>query len=186
LDRIAKKLEFMERRLTLLEHEVARLKAPSTAVEPPAVSLEPIIKLSCDSPGVVISTCYQVERSVRGEKFVWVGNDGPIQIVLPIVPHDALTCRLFIWPHPKVDIANLRLNVNDLPCDHEISRLAGGLFQISMRIAMSAASKINIAIFGVTSVRPGDDGVSADSRLLAFEFFGAEGVFDVPNMPEDV
>jgi hypothetical protein len=192
LDRIAKKLEFMERRLTLLEHEIARLKAPLPAVEPltappaapPVAPHEPVIKLSCDSPGVIISTCYRVEHSAQGEKFVWVGNNGPIQIVLPIIPHEALTCRLFIWPHPNVDIANLRLTVNDLPCDHEISRIAGGLSQISMHVAMSAASKINITIFGVTSVRPCDDGVSADSRLLAFEFFGAEGVFDSPNMLE--
>ncbi len=186
MDLIAKKLEFMERRLTLLEHEVARLtgsaKAEAVSSDPP----EPVVRIACDEPGLLISRGYQVERDELGSKFVWVGNEGPIQIVLPVIPREQLTCHLFVWPHPQVDLSRLRLTINDLPCDHEVSIVENGVSRISAPVNSPGASKINIGMAGVTSVRPCDISDLADDRFLAFEFFGAEVVFGDATTEEGV
>ena len=121
----------------------------------------------------------------HGAKFVWVGNDGPIQMMLPVVLHEPLTCSLFVWPHPRVDFSSLRLIVNGVPCDHESDMIENGVVRISFRVNAIGAPKIDIKMEGLTSVRPCDIGDFVDERFLAFEFFGAEAVFDSASAKED-
>lgn len=185
LDNWDEKLAFLERRLTLLEHAVARLSgapAPAFAATTPIAVLPTAPPrnrtLECDDPGLIIHNGYKAERDPRGQKYVWVGAPGPIQMILPVAPVPSLICRLHIWTHPRIDFSALQLQVNDRPCAFDFTESETHIWRLSFGGMASGAANIHLVMRGVSSFRPVDAGESADVRWLAFQLFGVDLIYD--------
>ena len=172
MDDFAQKLAFLEARLTLLERLVAG-KSESPSLPEDMLPAGESIKIACDAPGLVISQNYANEHDESNRKFCWIGNDGPIQIVIPVVPIRRFRCCLKLVPHPKVDIRQMRVIANDVAADCEV-RHVDELAEINFDVASNGARRINVLLNNLISVRPSDHGENDDQRLLAARFFGAE------------
>jgi hypothetical protein len=175
LDELSAKVAFIEARLTLLERQFSRLisASPYQGQKP----TEPIV-LSCSQPGLMISRMYPEEKDGTGRVYCWVGNEGPVQFVLPIRPFHPLTCTLHIQPHPNVDLSALAILVNDEEQLPRITHPNKHITDVSFAVPTSGASCLSVILLGVTSIRPSDFGENTDNRLLAARFFGATVTFD--------
>ncbi len=175
----ANKYALLEARLTLLERKMAQLMAESR-VSASALEVQPPkdVYFECNTPGLIISKMHPPEWDpVRAMQFCWVGNEGPLQFVLPVKPIKPSICRLTLGPHPAVDMRPMRVIVNDEIVAAE-SVMTAGILEVTVRIKASAASVISIVLAGVTSIRPSDKGENNDNRLLAARFFGAHVAFE--------
>jgi hypothetical protein len=169
------RLAFLERRLTLLEREVASLqsaKAKKTRAERP-IELPRRVTIGCDAPGLIASRAYPVEQNSDGP-YCWLGAEGPVQLVLPAAPVRPLHCRLIVAPHPAIDMSGLEFTVNDKPVRCGIENNDAGTTAILFAMEASTASHIEIVFGGIQSIRPRDLGENDDPRLLAFRFYSAE------------
>jgi len=174
LDDVSAKLAFIEARVALLERKLGHmLGAAEIGEEKP----EGPIEFACNAPGVVITKTYPVEKDEAGVEFCWVGNDGPIQIVLPVRPSHALTCTLRLRPHPSVNFDDMVVWANDVEQPVELAHPNPRLMEVSFPVSAGFAPNVSIKILRVTSVRPSDFGESADSRYLAARFLGATVLF---------
>lgn len=172
------KIAFLEARLTLLERRLNQLEAEraSAAASPDEGVPEPI-SIACNDPGLMIFRNYPIERTKDDVEFCWIGNDGPIQLVLPVRPVRPLKCRLRLQPHPAVDFSKLTIGVNDLPPTEAAVSLDGKMTEVCFDAPASASPVLNVLLSGVNSVRPVDLGQNSDIRLLAARFFGADITF---------
>jgi hypothetical protein len=125
----------------------------------------------------MIFRMYPVEHDNRGNEFCWIGNDGPIQFVLPVRPVRQMTCRLHFKPHPKVGFSEASVIVNDARQETTIVPSRDDTIEVAFGVPATSAVIINILLTGVSSVRPADLGENDDMRLLAARFFGAEIVY---------
>jgi hypothetical protein len=170
------RLAFLERRLTLLERELASLQSARTrnaTTEPPLEAPARIV-IPCDAPGLIASRAYPVEQGGSNWPYCWLGAEGPVQLVLPAAPARPLRCRLIVAPHSAIDMSDLEFTVNDKPVRCGILNNDAGMKVIIFTMEASAASHIEIVFAGIQSIRPRDLGENDDSRLLAFRFYGAE------------
>lgn len=110
LDDVSAKLASFEARLMLLERKFSHLAAAAGFAEKQPVG--PIV-FSCNDPRLLISQIHPTEQDEDGTDFCWVGNEGPIQFVLPVKPSRPLTCMLRLLPYPSVSFAGLVIQVND-------------------------------------------------------------------------
>ena len=175
LDDISAKLALFEARLTLLERKFSHLAAAGEIVEEQPVG--PVV-FSCNDPSLLISQVHPTEQDEDGTNFCWVGNEGPIQFVLPVKPSRPLTCVLRLLPYPSVSFAGMVIQVNDEVQPVEITHpTQQRMMEVSFPVTPSDAPNLNILLLGVESVRPSDFGENADTRHLAARFFGAAVVF---------
>jgi hypothetical protein len=175
---LPRKVAFLEARLTLLERRLSEVEArlPSTVILQDDVVPDPI-HIACTEPGLMIYRNYPVETDPQGRQFCWVGNDGPIQLVLPVRPSRPITCRLHFQAHPVVDFSKAAINVNDCQAAEMRATQNGNLFELCFDVPPSAAPNLNIMLLGVASVTPADIGQNTDIRKLAAKFFGADILF---------
>ncbi len=172
------KVAFLEARLTLLERRLNQLEAERASPAAPSnVGAPEPISIACNDPGLMIFRNYPIERTKDGVEFCWIGNDGPIQLVLPVRPVRPLKCRLRLQPHPAVDLSRLMIGVNDQPPTEAVVSLNENVTEVCFDAPASAAPILNVLLSGVNSVRPVDLGQNPDIRLLAARFFGAEITF---------
>jgi hypothetical protein len=174
LDELSAKVAFIEARLTLLERKFARMVNAAEITEPKPAGP---VNIPCDAPGMLISRMYDVELDEEGTAFCWVGNEGPIQFVLPLRPTHALTCTLHIQPHPSVDFTRLSIRVNDDEQPITKAYPTSRMLDVSFPVPSSGAPNLSILLLGVDSRRPSDVGENLDKRLLAARFFGATVVY---------
>ncbi len=132
-----------------------------------------MVQLACDDPGILYSRAYHIEVNEQGRKYCWLGNDGPIQIVLPVAPSGPAQCALLIFCHPQVPIDRLRLIANDVERAAIITSPKQGVVVITFDVPESHASQLDVWLHNIPSVRPGDLGEGSDERLLAVGFYGA-------------
>jgi hypothetical protein len=170
------RLAFLERRLTLMEREVASLQSARTKNTTAERHLEAParIVIPCDAPGLIASRAYPVEHGGSNWPYCWLGAEGPVQLVLPAAPVRPLRCRLIVAPHSAIDMSELEFTVNDKPVRCRVVNNDAGMKLIVFTMEASAASQIEIVFVGLKSIRPRDLGENDDSRLLAFRFYGAE------------
>lgn len=174
MDELANKVAFIEARLTLLERKFGRAAAESAFDAAAGASLPAgPIYFTCSDPGLVISTIHPEERDSNGSRFCWIGNDGPLQIVLPVRPVRDVTCSLTLMPHPRVEAFGLSIIANDEPRPTIVRALTETMLQVSFDVAASGASNINVILLGLNSIRPSDFGENADTRLLGARFYEA-------------
>jgi hypothetical protein len=167
-----KHLELLEKRITILERQVARL-SPQTAAPLPTRKKGDVVQLVCDDPGILYARAYPLEVDAKGRKFCWLGNDGPIQIVLPVAPTGPILCALLTFLHPRGSIRALRLFVNDAELPVSASMTEEGVVIITFTVPESHAAQLDVQLHNIPVVRPSDLGESADNRLLAIGFYGA-------------
>jgi hypothetical protein len=173
MDDLAIKIAFIESRLTLLERKLSQFLPAPDACKVQTGN----VKFSCSEPGLLISGMYPTEQDEAGVEYCWIGNEGPIQLVLPIRASQALTCTLHLLPHPEVDFRRLQVTVNDDVQPATISYQSIRIMDVGFPVSPSAAPNLNIMLLGITSVRPSDFGENSDTRLLAARFFGATVTF---------
>jgi hypothetical protein len=161
----------IERRLTLLEREVADLKASisggAEGAQPPQY-----IQIGCDAPGLIASRAYELEKE-GGRSFCWIGSSQAIQVKLPIAPVKPAICSITMKPHPQVEMGNLRLIVNDHQTSFKMVK-TGENSLLVFNVPASSRPHIDIYFDRIRSIRPIDTGEGDDTRLLAFRFYGAE------------
>ena len=174
VEEMAARLAFVEARLALLERAFGGLeeagRGGAKKPEAPAV-------FACNEPGLPILRAYPTEQDEMGIDFCWVGNDGPIQFVLPVRPSHPSTCVLRLQPHRQVRFDALAVEVNGAAVRVEMTRPTPRLMEVSFAVAASAAPAMSIVLLGVGSVRPSDLGENADERRLAARFYGARVEF---------
>jgi hypothetical protein len=153
VDDLSRKIDLLERRITLLERAIAR---------------------SAANPGIVYFSEHKLERDNSGDKFVWLGCKGSIQLVLPPAPVGKAICHLLLAPHPAVKLEKMAVYVNDRARDYKFERGVFARPSLSFEIEEAGAASINIVIAGVDSICPADLGENDDTRSLAFMFCGCK------------
>lgn len=171
-DDLAGKLAFLEARLTLLERSFAK-RLPATVAHGEPLPQGHTIKIACDEPGLFISRSYPSELDASKQSFCWIGSDGPLQFIFPVVTKQAMACAVKLIPHSKVNLQGMRLFANDQPIPHTIKHSDGSV-TINFELPPSGPFQISLIIANLSSVRPRDLGENTDSRLLAARFYGAE------------
>ena len=172
----AGKLDFLERRLTILEREVFDLKGLLAHVQlgpPPAKR----IAIECDAPGFAASQAYEVERAGSQKAFCWIGSPETVQLKLPFAPVVHSVCRIFLKKHESISFDRLKLFVNDAPTEYRVVK-QDEYDAMVFSVQASARPHVEAAFQGVDSIRPVDVGDGVDNRLLAFRFYGAEIEYD--------
>jgi hypothetical protein len=171
-DELNEKVAFLDARLTLLERKLERLSAARPDPRPAMVSTG--ASVSCSEPSLLVVQSYAPERDGRGAEFRWIGNDGPVQMAIPVMPVRSLTCCLRLVPHPRVDFNGIRIRANDIERPALVSREDEEVLDLYFNMDADATPYINIMLEGVRSVRPSEIGENDDSRFLAARFYGAE------------
>src|ERR1700733_1061321 len=88
-------LDLLEGRLTILERQVERM-IPVLRTDSPTRRTGDVVQFPCDHPGIVYSHAFPIEADEQGRKFCWLGNEDPVQIILPVAPTKSLSCFLLI------------------------------------------------------------------------------------------
>lgn len=171
-DDLRDKVALLDARLTALERRIEQLSAPP--VTPESAAAPTGASVTCGEPGLLINQAYAVERNGMGTEFRWIGNDGPIQMIIPIMPVRRLTCCLRLLPHPRVDFSDLTIRANDVDRPTLVSRDGEGALEIYFNMDADGLPFIHVLLSGIRSVRPQEIGENDDSRLLAARFYGAE------------
>jgi hypothetical protein len=168
------RLALLEARVSLLERRVRR-EEPSRATDAkPARSVAGPISYSVDHPELIISDAYEIERDDSGRLFCWVGGAERLQFVFPHAADLRQTCRVRLAPHPRVDLADLRVVVNDEGQNYLITRAADDLTQLEFGVDNVGAPNVNVLLLNLHGIRPGEIGENDDDRLLTARFYGAE------------
>ena len=192
LNDLVREVAFLEERLTLLERKVAEFLSGSFTNYSDS-TLDGIdeyrptgtLNIECNNSGLMISNSYPTEYDHEGNGFCWIGNDGPIQIILPVQSKRALNCRLRLQLHPMVDYSNLTVFVGGSLVDIAIYRETVPQFNLEFVIPSRQSRSANI-ILNLGSIRPSDFGENEDTRRLAARFFGAElsQIYNAPGATE--
>ena len=100
-DDLAGKLAFLEARLTLLERSFAK-RLPAAVAHAEPLPQGHTIKIACDEPGLFISRSYPSELDASKQSFCWIGSDGPLQFIFPVVTKQPMACTVKLIPHREL------------------------------------------------------------------------------------
>ena len=167
---LSSKVDFLEARLTLLERRIEALTSGDANVTP----ITGRRLLPCTQPGLIIARAYALEHTEVGEPFCWVGNDGPLQFLLPVAVRQSAPCRMILLPHPAVDFSRVEVIANDTRVPAAARALNGDKLSLEFEVPGTAAPHLNISLQNVASRRPCDLGENTDTRLLSARFFAIE------------
>lgn len=168
------KLDFLERRVTLLERELARLGAALQQIVRGAHAKPGVLRFECDAAELRIAQAYSVEYDETGATFRWVGGEGPLQFVVPVSPPGPGRWTFHIRPHHHVDLASLRLTVDDRRVDFAARSDESGKVALACQILPGHGGSSVFLFEGLTSIRPSQSEGLSDTRLLAFRFYALE------------
>lgn len=172
-EELGARLEFLERRLTLLERSLARLNAPA-ATDPPARFAEGVTHFPCDAAELRIANAFSLEYDEAGERFRWVGGETPLQFVVPNAPAAPGVWRLHFRPHHFVDLARMRLLVNDRLSEFVVVPGERDKQTVECPAPGGRGGATAFVLEGLAPVRPSEVDGTNDPRLLALRFYGLE------------
>ncbi len=162
------KVEFLEARLTLLERRFTELTATSALMD---VSPPRSTSIVCNDPGLLVNRIYSLEHDESGQPFCWIGNNGPVQFLIPVASGFTVSCRLILQPHKAVDFSRLSIFANDRPYPYKVDTTTqSGKMIIEFHVPISGAPYLNVQLLDVSSVRPCEVGDGDDERLLMARF----------------
>lgn len=184
MDSFKEKMLLLERRLTLLERTVSCLTKLPEVEEADGLFLNEIA-VAVDDPRIIYSGRYNFEANADGEKYLWLGGAGDIQLVLPVIAGRRAVCNLLLAPHPAVRIDDMMIYVDGKKCEYKLDRSASGGLTVAFQLDGSAGTAITVIIASVKSICPADLGENEDQRQLAFMFFGCK-IYDPSSASEMV
>jgi hypothetical protein len=171
-------IELLEMRVSRLERIVAANGAsPGASAK---LHIDSIV-YRMDDPRLVLFGAYGVETAGQHMTYRWFGQGGLIQMVFPHGRGSEQNVRLLVHPMKGVELALIRIIVDEAKIVPQITTVAGGLTSMTFQIPAGFGNQTEIQMKDVPAVCPKDLGAS-DIRLLSFRVYQAE-FSAVPNEP---
>jgi hypothetical protein len=163
-------IELLEMRVSRLERIVAAIGAgPGSSAK---LHIDSIV-YKMDDPRLVLFGAYGVESAGPNTTYRWFGQTGLIQMVFPHGRGSEQGVRLLVHPMKGVELALIRIIVDEATIAPQITTAAGGLTSMSFQIPAGFGNQTEIQMKDVPVVCPKDQGAS-DIRLLSFRVYQAE------------
>jgi hypothetical protein len=163
-------LELLEMRVSRLERIVA-----ANGVSPGSSAKLPIdsIVYRMDDPRLVLFGAYGLETASKSMTYRWFGQSGLIQMVFPHGRGSEQNVRLLVHPMTGVELALIRIIVDEAKIAPQLTTAPGGLTSMSFQIPAGFGNQTEIQMKDVPVVCPKDLGAT-DIRLLSFRVYQAE------------
>jgi hypothetical protein len=163
-------IELLEMRVSRLERIVAANSGgPGSNAKLPCES----IHYGMDDPRLVLFGAYALESAPNKMSFRWFGKDSLVQMVFPHGRAARQNVRLLVRAAAGVELAEVRVIVDELNIAPQLTPASGGLMYMSFQIPAAFGNQTEIQMKDVPVASRKIPGMP-DGRPLSFAVYKAE------------